>query len=213
MALLIRSCLLGLLFSRAYAHSQAPLSDTSGWAAYHMSGNLGEFHAPPLTNKEEHGIQGFDAATFFTLHDFSTTGHWSSVDIERFYGLAHDSNTHVDDDKRRTVSREILDLFDADGDARVSRDEFVGAWARGVRLPDLGLGPGHHGDAEQEYETHHWNKYHGDDTKVEDLTHPEDIEHFRKHEQQEAEEARMVEQAKLEIVEANIPAKYLRNEL
>jgi hypothetical protein len=113
------------------------------------------------------------------------------------YGLAHDSNAHIDDAKRRAVSRQILDLFDADGDARVSRDEFVSAWDRGVRLPDLGLGPGHH---------------HGDDTKVEDLTHPEDVEHFRKHAEEEAEEARIAELEE-SIVEANIPAKYLRKEL
>jgi hypothetical protein len=141
------------------------------------------------------------------------TSHWSAADIERFYGLTHDSNAHVDDAKRRAVSRQILDLFDADGDARVSRDEFVSAWDRGVRLPDLGLGPGHHGDDESEYEVHHWNKYHGDDTKVEDLTHPEDVEHFRKHAEEEAEEARIAEQEKESIVEANIPAKYLRKEL
>jgi hypothetical protein len=158
-------------------------------------------------------MQGFDAATFFTLHDFSGTAHWSARDIERFYGLEHDSNSHVDDDKRVAISRQILDLFDTDGDSRVSRDEFVSAWDRGVRLPDMGLGPGHHGDDEVEYEVHHFNKFHGDDTRVEDLTHKEDIDHFRKHAEAEAEEARMAEQEKESIVEKNIPEKYLRKEL
>jgi hypothetical protein len=113
---------------------------------------------------------------------------------------------------RRSVSQRILALFDADSDDRVSRDEFTGAWDRGVRLPDLGLGPGHHGDDEQEYEVHHWEKFHGDDTKVEDLTHPEDVAHFRKHAQDEAEEARREALEKVVIVEANIPAKFLRTE-
>jgi hypothetical protein len=48
---------------------------------------------------------------------------------------------------------------------------------------------------------------------MEDLTHPEDIEHFRKHAEEAAEEARIEAQEKESIVEANIPAKYLRKEL
>ena len=44
--------------------------------------------------------------------------------------------------------------------------------------------------------------------KEEDLNHPEDIEHFRKHDQMEDEELRVVELEKMKIVEANIPGKF-----
>ena len=33
-------------------------------------------------------------------------------------------------------------------------------WREGQRLKDFGLGPGHHGDDEYEYEIHHFEKYH-----------------------------------------------------
>ena len=48
------------------------------------------------------------------------------------------------------------------------------------------------------------------DTREEDLTHPEDIAHFRKHDQ---DEAAAMEQEKLDrmpIVEQNIPQKFRR---
>lgn len=38
-------------------------------------------------------------------------------------------------------------------------------------------GPGHHGDAEYEYEIHHYEKYHNEDSTEAELNHPEDIEH------------------------------------
>lgn len=54
------------------------------------------------------------------------------------------------------------------------------------------------------------NRYHDENTKLEDLTHPEDIEHFKKHEQMEEEEERIAEMAKKSIVLENIPAKFRR---
>lgn len=81
----------------------------------------------------------------------------------------------------------------------------------GKRLPNFGLGPGHHGDVEYEYEIHHFEKYHGDDTKVEDLNHPEDIEHFRNHDAAEDAQERLEQLERMQIVEANIPQKFRRN--
>jgi hypothetical protein len=94
----------------------------------------------------------------------------------------------------------------------VSYAEFTIASAKGVKLPDFGFGPGHHGDDEYEYEIHHWEKYHGEDTKMEDLTHPEDIEHFRLHEEEEAKEEEWERLRSLGIVEQNIPRKFRRDE-
>ena len=80
----------------------------------------------------------------------------------------------------------------------------------GKRLPNFGLGPGHHGDNEYEYEIHHFEKFHGDDAKEEDLTHPEDIEHFKAHDAQEDAELMVDQLEKMQIVEANIPQKFRR---
>lgn len=103
-------------------------------------------------------------------------------------------------------------MFDADNDGAVQRDEFVTKWEQGERLPDFGMGPGHHGDDEYEYEIHHWEKYHsGDDVKEEDLTHPEDIEHFAKHEEMERRQEEWERMEKMGVVESNIPAKYRVN--
>ena len=54
-------------------------------------------------------------------------------------------------------------------------------------------------------------RYHDENTKLEDLTHPEDIEHFKKHEEMEAEAERIAQLSKQSIIEANIPAKFRRN--
>lgn len=55
------------------------------------------------------------------------------------------------------------------------------------------------------------NRYHDENTTLEDLTHPEDIEHFKKHEQMEREQERMEQLKKKSIVEDNIPAKFRRD--
>ena len=54
-------------------------------------------------------------------------------------------------------------------------------------------------------------RYHDENTKLEDLTHPEDIEHFKKHEAMELEEERQEKLDKMAIVEDNIPLKFRRS--
>ncbi len=54
--------------------------------------------------------------------------------------------------------------------------------------------------------------FHSDEnTKEEDLIHPEDIEHFRLHDELEDEADRVAALDKLSIVEQNIPAKFRRD--
>lgn len=48
------------------------------------------------------------------------------------------------------------------------------------------------------------------DTREEDLTHPEDIEHFRKHDEMEAAAERQEKLDSMPIVEQNIPQKFRR---
>jgi len=70
-----------------------------------------------------------------------------------------ESNKDVPEERRVQIVQEILALIDANRDGRVSRDEFVRfIETDGKTLPDMGTGPGHHGDDEYEYEIHHWEK-------------------------------------------------------
>ncbi|RYP70549.1 hypothetical protein DL771_005368 [Monosporascus sp. 5C6A] len=190
------------LFCRAFGHgdhggSQKPMvDDKADWMTKHMA--------------EEHHISDFDASSFFALHDFDSDGFWEPEEILRTYGLMDDSNKEVPQSRRDEIQRALMALLDANRDNAVTRDEFIAFIASGKSLPDMQTGPGHHGDDEYEYEIHHWEKYHDENTRLEDLTHPEDIEHFKKHEQMEEEEARLEELNKKTIVEENIPGKFRR---
>lgn len=128
----------------------------------------------------------------------------------RTYGLFDESNKGMGDKRKEEVRDILLGLLDKDSDSSVSRKEWMDYVNSGKTLPDLNTGPGHHGDDEYEYEIHHWEKYHDDNTKLEDLTHPEDIEHFKKHDEMEDAQDRLEAMQKLSIVEANIPQKFRR---
>lgn len=155
-------------------------------------------------------MDSWDADSFFILHDYDSDGFWKGDEMLRTYGLMDESNKHVTWERKAAILRELDRLMDRDGDGAVSREEWRAFMAEGKTLPDLGTGPGHHGDDEYEYEIHHWEKYHDENTKLEDLTHPEDIEHFKKHEQMEAEEAKLEKMEQLSIIEENIPKMFLR---
>jgi hypothetical protein len=160
---------------------------------------------------EEHHINGFDAGSFFNLHDYDSSNQWSRDDILKTYGLKDESTRNVPAQQKEDAVNKVLELFDADRNGMVSFAEYTIGVAKGLTLPDFGLGPGHHGDDEYEYEIHHWEKYHDENTREEDLTHPEDIEHFRKHEQMEAQQERQEQMDRMAIVEANIPMKFRRS--
>ncbi|KAL8638772.1 MAG: hypothetical protein Q9228_004107 [Teloschistes exilis] len=200
MKLFILSASLFALLPPSLAHSghdaQAPVSGESDWATRHMT--------------EEHHISNFDPGAFFTLHDFDSSLSWSADEIRRMYGLDDESNKGLDEAKKAEVVRKTFGLFDRDLDGVIEREEWMNGWREGKRLEDFGLGPGHHGDDEYEYEIHHFEKYHDENTKEEDLTHPEDIEHFRKHDELEAAAERQEQLDRMPIVEQNIPQKFRR---
>ncbi|KAH7347907.1 putative calcium ion binding protein [Plectosphaerella cucumerina] len=192
----------GLVFAgAAVAHGdhsgQAPIvADDANWMTKHMA--------------EEHHMNDWDAASFFGLHDYNSDGQWGLDEIMRTYGLMDESNKNMAWGDKERIGREVLSLMDTSGDRTVSREEWQAFIDAGNTLPDKGTGPGHHGDDEYEYEIHHWEKYHDENTKLEDLTHPEDIEHFKKHEEMEDEEDRLERLDRMPIVEANIPEKFRR---
>lgn len=54
-------------------------------------------------------------------------------------------------------------------------------------------------------------RYHDENTKEEDLTHPEDIAHFRRHDEMEDEAHEQGKQDQLAVVESNIPQMFRRS--
>jgi len=207
MLISIVSLILSTTATVVLAHGAAPHRDEGedlDWASRHML--------------VEHHLNEFTPSAFFSLHDFDHTTTWTDREILRTYGVNPDTNHLVDDtgdesreilkDKRDEIVQGVLRLMDYDNDGAVSLEEFEHFWNEGGRLPDYGLGTGHHGDDEYEYEIHHYEKYHDENTREEDLTHPEDIAHFRKHDQLHHEEEIMEEREKQSIVEENIPVKF-----
>ncbi|KAI5362836.1 Putative EF-hand domain, nucleobindin [Septoria linicola] len=182
-----------------HAHEAAPHVDANAdWATRHMA--------------EEHHISIFDAGSFFDLHDYDSSNFWTADDLLKTYGLRDESTNHISEDEKRHAIQRVIDMYDRDKDNRISFAEYT-IGAQGLVLPDLGYGPGHHGDDEYEYEIHHFEKYHDENTREEDLTHPEDIEHFRKHEEMEARQERQEQMDRMPIIEANIPMKFRKKEL
>ncbi|KAL5612073.1 hypothetical protein BROUX41_000375 [Berkeleyomyces rouxiae] len=200
----MRSLLVATAFAvSALAHgghseAQQPIvPEDANWMTKHMA--------------EEHHMTSWDTDSFFTLHDFNGDGSWQLDELLRLYGLMDESNKDVSDRRREEIAFHVMEMLDSDSNSEVSRAEFLAFIGKGATLPDMGTGPGHHGDDEYEYEIHHWEKYHNDDTKLEDLTHPEDIEHFKKHEQMEMEEERLRNLQMQAIVLENIPSMFMRS--
>ncbi|WPH04739.1 hypothetical protein R9X50_00763400 [Acrodontium crateriforme] len=189
----------GLLSGALAQHSghQIPIvPEGADWATRHMI--------------EEHHIAEFDAGSFFNLHDFDSTRELTHGDIYKTYGFEHESTNHISSSDKDSAVQRVMSLFDTDGNGSISLGEFEQQWKAGKRLPDFGFGPGHHGDDEYEYEIHHWELFHDENTREEDLTHPEDIEHFRKHDLMEEAEERQAKMDHMHVVEANIPQKFRR---
>lgn len=157
-------------------------------------------------------ISNFDASSFFTLHDFNNDGLWTEDEIRRTYGLDDVSLKDTPEQTKNDGVQKVMALFDPDGTGQITRPQFLKHIKDGKTLPDLGLGPGHHGDMEYEYEIHHFEKFHGPDTTEEDLIHPEDIEHFKMHDMMEDEQERIALEQSQSIVEANIPLKFRKQQ-
>nr|POE72464.1 putative calcium-binding protein [Quercus suber] len=191
--------LLGLLVTSLNAHGgheQQPLAPDATWADKHMA--------------EEHHISSYDAGSFFNLHDFDSNNVWTADEIFKSYGLHDASTNHISKSDKDAAVQKVIGLYDRDMSGTISFAEYTIGSAQGITLPDFGYGPGHHGDDEYEYEIHHFEKFHGPDATEEELTHPEDIEHFRHHDMLDDLQDKQDAMDKLSIVESNIPAKFRR---
>ncbi|RCI11580.1 hypothetical protein L249_7161 [Ophiocordyceps polyrhachis-furcata BCC 54312] len=186
--------------------AQKPLVKEADWMTKHMAGKSGLY----FFRLEEHHITTWDSESFFSLHDYNADGVWQVDEVQRTYGLMDPSNKDMPRQRKEQVTRDVMAMLDTDGDSVVTLAEWKAFLAKGKTLPDMGTGPGHHGDDEYEYEIHHWEKYHDEHTKLEDLTHPEDIEHFKQHEEREKAQETQKEREQKSIVEENIPSKFRR---
>lgn len=189
----------GLVIAHGGVAHQKPLTvdPNADWGTRHMA--------------EEHHIDNFDPGAFFTLHDFDNNGVWDQSEILKFYGMEDETAKDVPHEKKVDLLKEILRLMDSNNDGVVEKEEWDRYSGTGGLLPDFGLGPGHHWDIEMEYEIHHWQKYHDENTKEEDLIHPEDIAHFKKHDELEDEADRVAALDKMPVVEQNIPDKFRKD--
>ncbi len=160
----------------------------------------------------EHHIDNFDPPSFFALHDFNSDGVWTADEVRRLYGLDDESNKNVAASVKDNAVTEVFRIYDLERTGQITRMEWLHQTGKGRRLPDFGLGPGHHGDDEYEYEIHHFEKFHDENTKEEDLVHPEDIAHFKKHDDMEDEAERTEKLEQMQIVEANIPQKFRKQQ-
>jgi hypothetical protein len=107
---------------------------------------------------EEHHITIFDPNSFFTLHDYDENGHWDEEEVLKTYGMMDESALNVTKESRDKIVVDVFALIDKDQNRQISREEWIRFSAQGGILPDFGLGPGHHGDDEYEYEIHHWER-------------------------------------------------------
>ena len=101
----------------------------------------------------------------------------------------NDESQVIDDSLREGAVKIVMALLDVDDDTRITRKEYLAFAANGNKLADLGVGVGHHGDFETEYEMHHWNQYHKDQDPDIKNVHKEDVEHELLHHEHEVEAA------------------------
>lgn len=150
--------------------------------------------------KKEHSLDEYDAESFFTLHDIKNKGYFDGNDILNMYGLLrdevvgkgdglgdHDDSEVITDETKFNIIKQIMTLIDPNHDNKITKEEYLKYKSGGGVLPDLGVGIGHHGDFEHEYEVHHWNKYHKDQDPEINIVHKEDIEHELLHHEHEIE--------------------------
>lgn len=154
----------------------------------------------------EHQMTSYDPEAFFALHDIKKKGYFDAQDILSMYGLnraevvgrgdgmgAHDDSESVDHDLSARVVSFVMKLLDVDDDTKITKDEFLRFAKNGNKLPDLGVGVGHHADFELEYEIHHWNEYHKDKDPDVKIVHKEDIEHELLHHEHEIEHQEVIQ--------------------
>ncbi|VEU22239.1 DEKNAAC103238 [Brettanomyces naardenensis] len=187
-----------------------PAEFKGSWQKWHM--------------KVEHDLDDADVESIFKLHDTRNVNKLSAYDILRMYGLArdevvgegngmgsHDNTEIVGKELKEKVIKQVLALMDKNHDGEISLEEWKEYSGNGGEFPDFGLGSGHEYDFEEEYEKHHWLKYHSEDDPDVKVQHAEDIEHELLHHFHEIEhEAKAnVYNVRAPIRIEKIPARFI----
>ena len=128
------------------------------------------------------------------------------------YGVTNnkEQDNDVPPEKVKEIRDTVFNLIDSDRDSRITRDEWITFKSSGGELPDFGY-EGHHEDEETEFDIHHVEKYHSDpnDDDESKWNHPEDIEHFRKHEEKYHSHHAPTENIPLKFRKQEIPIRYV----
>lgn len=174
--------------------------------------------------KVEHELDDADAVAVFKLHDTRNINKLSASDILRMYGLqrsevvgegngmgSHDDTEKISQQLKNKVVSKVMELIDKDHDNEISLKEWEDFSGKGGEFPDFGLGSGHEYDFEDEYEKHHWLKYHQENDPDVNIQHAEDIAHELLHHFHEIEHEQQPDgyNVKSPLLMQNVPGSYL----
>ncbi len=174
--------------------------------------------------KMEHGLDDADPVAVFKLHDTRNANQLCAYDILRMYGLArdevvgegngmgsHDNTEIIGRQLKERVAKKVLELIDTNKDGEISLDEWKAYSSKGGEFPDFGLGSGHEYDFEDEYEKHHWIKYHSQNDPDVNVQHAEDVEHELLHHFHEIEHEQIQKSQVINspILMEHVPQKFL----
>lgn len=66
------------------------------------------------------------------------------------YGGMDKSTDHIPLEEKERAIQKVIEMYDRDKSGTISFAEYTVGEAQGLKLPDIGWGPGHHGDYEYE---------------------------------------------------------------
>lgn len=102
--------------------------------------------------QNEHHIQTFDLASFFSLHDLNRDGILDRSEIEAIYGVhhslsvKHSANYETHDAKADLIVNAVLAKLDKNNDGLITKSEFIAGGKDGLpSFPEFGENAlGHH---------------------------------------------------------------------
>ncbi|KAG0683900.1 hypothetical protein C6P42_005308 [Pichia californica] len=157
-------------------NEKIPDEYNGSWERWHMA--------------HEHEMTDFTPEAFFQIHAVSDPKLITRNDILRMYGLQreevvgqgdgmgdHDNSENISPELKSKIVDTVLGMIDRDHNGVIEMSEYLDFCKNGGEFPDFGIGPGHEYDFEEEYEKHHWLKYHAEEDPDVKIMHKEDIEH------------------------------------
>jgi Ca2+-binding EF-hand superfamily protein len=72
---------------------------------------------------EEHHIDNFDPASFFSMHDFNSDGIWTPDEVRRLYGLEDESTKNTAKEVKDNAVDQVFAIFDLERTGQITRNE------------------------------------------------------------------------------------------